>query len=518
MKVIFAVLIFLTANLSAQWLVLKPTQFEPLTSLPWEQKDATLDKVLGAIFREPNQGIRHRVLDEYLRTIPVESMGAAFELCVPLEGTQTPNDLVARFISIWAKRDPGACWEWVKKLFRLIGIENGVLGYDSWKLPKITVQDLTAIRASPFWIQSRALTGFPIALTESKLSKSEKVRMMKEFVEMWFTASSSWPAHEGDDYVRRLTGENGPDATRALIGMLSRPIAPDMLEFVGESNRSVYEIAFRRMLQADPASAPAIVKKAGEKRPLPYPLGNQGYQGPSDELLLIWAKSDLPGMIRWADSLDAHDQDLAVRAKGLFLSFADATTRNRWFAKAQPAHADQENVASLFFSWAQWDLEGALAAAAKVENPKATRGIANAAAYGPWVGQPWNQSRYAFRVLSNYDYSKLPPKIYNMVFDYCLSLMEQWDSMDAASAAQFGFDYLLRTHYVPREGLIRFFSGNDIYGREDGMIDRTFCALRAWAVVRPDEMKKWISKVRDVEMRKALTWLLENPWGTGEEE
>jgi hypothetical protein len=84
--------------------------------------------------------------------------------------------------------------------------------------------------------------------------------------------------------------------------------------------------------------------------------------------------------------------------------------------------------------------------------------------------------------------------------------MEQWDSMDVAGAARFGFAYLRRTNYAPREGLIQFFSGKDIYGGEDGMIDRTFCALRAWAVVRPDEMKKWIATIEDAAMRTALTW------------
>lgn len=50
------------------------------------------------------------------------------------------------------------------------------------------------------------------------------------------------------------------------------------------------------------------------------------------------------------------------------------------------------------------------------------------------------------------------------------------------------------------------------------MIDRTFCALRTWAVVRPDEMKIWIATLKEKDLRTALTWLVENPWGTGHEE
>ena len=49
---------------------LQPTDFEPLTELPWLKPDAALEGVLDAIFREPNQTIRYAVLAEYLRLIP----------------------------------------------------------------------------------------------------------------------------------------------------------------------------------------------------------------------------------------------------------------------------------------------------------------------------------------------------------------------------------------------------------------------------------------------------------------
>ena len=47
------------------------------------------------------------------------------------------------------------------------------------------------------------------------------------------------------------------------------------------------------------------------------------------------------------------------------------------------------------------------------------------------------------------------------------------------------------------------------------MIDRTFCALRVWAVIRPNEMRTWIRILDDEKMRKALTWLLQHPVGEG---
>ncbi|WP_395745263.1 hypothetical protein [Prosthecobacter sp.] len=68
-----------------------------------------------------------------------------------------------------------------------------------------------------------------------------------------------------------------------------------------------------------------------------------------------------------------------------------------------------------------------------------------------------------------------------------------------------------------RENLLRFFSGEDEFADEGGMIDRTFCALRVWAVIRPEEMREWIGRQEGADMRKALTWLLKHPWGEGEE-
>jgi hypothetical protein len=98
------------------------------------------------------------------------------------------------------------------------------------------------------------------------------------------------------------------------------------------------------------------------------------------------------------------------------------------------------------------------------------------------------------------------------------TIMEQWGCIDISEVARYGLDFILRNDYAPRDRLIRFFSGHDEYPDEGGMIDRTFCALRVWAVVKPKEMKAWIGTLKDAEIRKALTWLLEHPWGMGPEE
>jgi hypothetical protein len=83
--------------------------------------------------------------------------------------------------------------------------------------------------------------------------------------------------------------------------------------------------------------------------------------------------------------------------------------------------------------------------------------------------------------------------------------------------ARYGLDFMLKSDYASREELIKLFSGDDDFASDADMIDRTFCALRVWAVTKPDQMKAWIATLKEEDLRKALTWLLENPCGTGPE-
>ena len=181
-------------NAKAERNNLKPSDFDPLTSLPWKKPGATLEGVLGAIFREPNIGIRYPVLGEYLRTISLGQLGRAFDMCIDLEGGQTPDYLIEFFLPIWAERDAHACWKRTRELFHLVGIEDGWLGYDSWSNRRITVRDLGAIRRSRFWIEQReVLTSFGLGVDASPLLKMERVRFMKGFTDLWFSTLPGLP-------------------------------------------------------------------------------------------------------------------------------------------------------------------------------------------------------------------------------------------------------------------------------------------------------------------------------------
>jgi len=517
-KTSIVILLLSVLSALAQRAELRPLDFEPLTSLPWKKDGATLDSTLAAIFREPNEAIRAVVLAEYLRQISVRDLGAAFDRCVALEGSQTPDDLVALFLEGWAARDPKGCWKRTKELFRIAGIEHGWLNYDGWtRRPRLTVQDREAIRASKCWLRSDAFRGFPLGVQYSSLSRKERLPILREFADRWFRAFGTWPAAPRDSLNAFFEGAyRFPDRLQRAFEMSGAELrnASDV-----DHHALGFEIRLRRWLVETPAEAPQVMAAAYGKDWPARPGASYGRSSePSNELLMLWARADQPGMIRWVEPLDIRKDNLAPNAKGLLMSRIDAATRERWLADAKSANPDDDHRAALFQAWAAWDPGAAFAMAIATGDASLCMHLSNQAAYGPWHGYPSNTSRFGLGFLRTFDFAKLPKSIHDALLEDAYSLMELWGGVDTAAAARFGFDYLQRTNYAPREGLIRLFSGEDLYPDEGGMIDRTFCALRVWAAVKPGEMETWIATIEDAEMRKALRWLLKNPWGTGSEE
>ena len=493
---------------------LKPADFEPLTELPWKKPGATLDGVLDAIFREPNVSIRYPVLAEYLRTIPVGELGKAFDICTRLEGTQVPKQLVEFFLEIWAERDAQACWKKTRSLFHVVGIEDW-LEYDSWKeRPRITVRDLEAIRASPYWLASSALISFPLGVAHSSAPESEKVRIMKEFAAAWFDNFGTWPGYE-----RERDREGYASYSSHMIEMFrSQADAHTFSSGSDSDDCNSFEIGLRRWMLAKPDEALKIIKKAREtKWPPERGRTEPRSAGPSTELFTIWAKADLPAMIRWAESLDIHKDDLGEKVKGFLMSRVDADTRQRWLADAKSADEKDDHASALIETWAKWDPKAALDFAATAKDPRMIEDAVGGACWRTWDAD--NMRHCGLGAVQDFKFFDLLKKVRDEVAgELSQMVMEGWGEIDIGETARFGLDFMLRGNYVPRAGLIAFFSGKEVYPDEGGMIDRTFCALRVWAVVKPDEMKAWIATLKDAEMRKALTWLLQHPWGGGPKE
>ena len=164
--------------------------------------------------------------------------------------------------------------------------------------------------------------------------------------------------------------------------------------------------------------------------------------------------------------------------------------------------------------WAQWDPKPALEFAAKAR-PKLLPSLLVNAVVGPWDGLSANTTHHGLAAVQNFDLSKVPKSINWDLEERCTALMEHAGELSIGETAKFGYKVLQHLNHVPRKRLLDFFAGKTDGLSEDSIIDRTFCALRVWAACKPDEMKAWIATLQDPEMQKALTWLPENPWGSG---
>lgn len=500
MRMFLFALLLQTADPASPKVILRPADFAPLTSLPWKAPDATLEGSLRAIFREPDASVRYPVLAEYLWTIPVAQLGRAFDLSLALEGTQDPNELVSSFLEIWAARDPVACWKRTQDLFQVTGFDEDWMSYSDWREP-ITVQDSNAIQTSPYWLGSSALEGFPMGVELSSAPKKERVRLMREFADQWFDAFATWPGGFAPG------GNDGAACDPAVIKAFS--ISMDGFATSGQldsthSSRGEVEVEERRWLQADPASAPAIIEKMGELKQKNF-KGDPG--GPSPGTLLLWARIDQPGMLRWAASHDPRKDDLAFEARAFLMSRVDAATRAGWLADAKSPPAADDMTSDLLDQWAMWDPGAALSAALATNYFVSVADGACSGAFGS------NSTHYSLEAIKNFDLGAIcanNPNYRNEVTtgSEWEEVLEAWGDIDVGEAARYGMDYLIRIDPTDRDTTIRYFAGENMDDSADDMVRHTVGALRVWAVFRPKEMKDWIATLKDPKMQKALTWLL----------
>lgn len=490
----------------------KPTDFQPLTSLPWKDTELhEVPKIVEHIFREPNPAIRYPVLVEYLRQVPMLHFGYAFDVAVLLEGAQKPNEVVALMLRIWAERDPQEAWERTQQLARLVGFEEGVLGYDSWNgRPKIEVQDLAALRASRYWLGGDALLTFPIGVEASEIPQGEKVRLLRTFADLWFEKFQCWPQVRSARYSSE--GER-------LIGMFSAG-SYDKLRG-GEVNQfermseAAFEVGLRRWLFEHPTEGPEIVQRILRQHGAPNPVTQTPAHDATipRDFLLLWSQVNLQSLMVWSDSAEQTMPETAWLARCTMMSQVDKATRDRWISSIGP-----KEMADRLHVLAPWSPELAMECAIRANDVDMIQDVAGNAVYG-FGGTTWNRSHAGLGFINSFDLHRLPKKMRGQVFEEeCTKIMEQWKDVDVGEAARYGFRTLMQQDWPPRNEVLLFLGGDDKYQYEGGMTDRTICALRVWAVMRPDEMRAWIGKQEGKDMRKALSWLLEHPWGGGDEE
>ncbi|MFO1484241.1 MAG: hypothetical protein U1F71_12860 [Verrucomicrobiaceae bacterium] len=494
---------------------LGPMDFDPLTTLPWvEKREDTLEHVIERIFREPNLHIRYPVLGEYLRQIPTKDLDRAFDQAVALEGTQTPDEMVSFLLYIWAQRDPVSAWKKTRPLFDVVGIEHGWLAFDSWENDPIQVQNRSAIEKSPFWLRRSTLLGFAEGLDDSKVSETERVGMMKAFADLWFERFKCWPKGGPTTYH----GRTPQDACRVISAFNTDSSTLNLSIVSGGSwdCRAGCEVLWRRWLVSHPDRMSDVIESIrstfwpSERWPEPT-LETAAKITP--ELLHVWLRINALAFKVWASEVhtDPFLFDAAQIARCMIMTEVPSEQRSRWVSQMLHGEAGTNNIERL----AEWQPQIAMESAMLVEGDLELHRLVDSCAYGPWGGVVWNTTHSGFGYLKKYRLKHLPEPLRKKLEPgwFECTFMEQWGDLDIGEAARFGLNLLLTDLQASRTDLLATLRGSDPPQSDDGIWDRTFCALRVWAVVRPTEMKKWADIQKSEDLRSALTWLLEHPWG-----
>jgi hypothetical protein len=208
-------------------------------------------------------------------------------------------------------------------------------------------------------------------------------------------------------------------------------------------------------------------------------------------------------MRKWAESLPKNQ---AWTAKCILIRHVDAKTRSQWL-KEIPENEQADSLRVL----AAWEPGLAMEEALRTQEPEIIAHAFDGCAYG---FRAMNGVHAGLGFLNQFDLSQLPKDSLDEVLgESATTVMEQWGGIDAGECARFGIRCLKHSPWVDWKEVRQFFSGDDNMADEGGVTDRTFCSLRVWAVTKPDEMKAWIATEPDAELRTALGWLLEHPWG-----
>lgn len=501
--VCLSVLFCFTGVSVAQRLDWKSDAFLPLTSLPWSDHGLAVPDVLEKIFKEPDPQVRYPVLAEYFRKhLPGAQLGAAFELCVKLEGTQRPNDLVGLLLPLWAAREAEQALAKTKEWMERVVLEGHPLDLDRWDSRPLRVVNLDEFRASSYWLNASSLGGLGPALADAGRPVELRKQLMRDYANLFIDRAGTLPNSPVTDYPAR-------DLELIQVLELSAEILKTRLLAAGETERksAAFRAGVARLMALEPASAEEWLEL--------LPIGSH-----LNQHLLLWSKLDWAGMLQWVEAPRGMNHPARRSAQGILMSGVAKDVRDRWLAEASRVAGDQQpSLAELLEAWARVDPLRALEAAGRYHDADILCEVANETVY-PGASS-YNRSHPGLAAVRAYDLRRVLPHmseeaVQSIGWHWGYTEMEQWLEVDAGEAARYGFEYLTRfpdSKVISRGDLIRLLEGDDDAASDSDMIDRTLCALRFWAMWKPDEMRKWIAGLNDPEMQKALTWTLENPWG-----
>lgn len=499
---------------SAQRLDWKPSDFAPLTAVPWDDERRSMPDVLKVLFQEPDVTVRYPMLAEYLREIPVADLESAFRLSVVYEGTQHPRALISLFLRVWAERDPEGAWRKAKKLLE-VALSHNILDLARWDWGKVAAANQSAFQKSSFWIKPEDVAAIGPAIEASELRKDEKIRILKEYAAVYIDLTGSMPPS------RLPGGPSGEEVSIDGSGLVK------ILRSSGDWNLNHFasllsegperRVSMVRCLSVKPELASKLVDSA---RDLAREEENGGrvdaeQQAITLSFLSLWAQLDRASMEAWAKRQNPKFSETGMAARGILLEHVTEESRKAWLAEADRAGY----LPALYACWAEVSPVEALKAGSSHASSDILSEVHWRAAYP--TGGAFNRSHWGLGALRDFDIGKWQTAhsgqgLVHFPDGWSIMEVERWLQIDVGEAARYAYSFItspaLREQY-PRSMLIKVFSGKSFDSDDDGALDRTFCGMRFWAMWKPEEMRKWISGLEDPEMRQALTWMVENPWG-----
>ena len=502
----------------------KPMDFSPLVDLPWKRPGATLSRTLEVVFKEPDAGIRYPVLAEYFRTeIPLADLARAFEICLTLDGRQDATDLIALLLPIWAQREPETAWNKAQSLVGAVVLEGSPLDLDSWRGPTVKVVNRKAWVASKIWMEPRALAGLGVGISSAEMPVESRRRLLKEYASFYVDHFDALPEPGGAEGG----GRGYPGANPRLIKTLELPAGEFSQEVSGNDpgEPAALQAGFNRWLAQEPKLGMKLLELQEElSEKAKSAVGSATpVRLPQPSFYLLWRQVDPAGLLSLALSEDPDLAEASERARVVMMAdrpLTDEVTR-RLAKRSVGANTSEEEEGDECRLLAWYDPQAAWQLALRLKDPDVLRDVADDMVYGN--GNTANGFLHGIRAFAGLDLPAAAKVLGEAVFEQMLQeygymVMEQWLEVDVASAAKFGFHFLTaipEVRAVAREDLLRLLRGDDQFASDGDMIDRTFCALRFWAMWKPAEMEAWIATVtqNDPEMNRVLSWLWENPWG-----
>lgn len=512
--VCLSVLFCFTGVSVAQRLDWKPSDFAPLTAVPWDDERLSMPDVLKVLFQEPDVTVRYPMLAEYLREIPVADLESAFRLSVAYEGTQHPRAITSLFLRVWAERDPESAWRKVRELLD-VAVSHNVLDLARWDWGKVTTANQAAFQKSSFWIVPDDVTAIGPAIEASALPRHDKVRILKEYAATYVDLTGSLPS--GNPAQGLAEDEVSIDGS-GLVKILRSSGDWNLNHFASlPSEGPERRVSMVRCLSVKPDLASKLVDAVRDlaREEENGGRGDAEQQAITLSFLSLWAQLDRVSMEAWAKRQNPKFSETGMAARGILLEHVTGESRKAWLAEADRAGY----LPALYGCWAEVSPVEALKAGSTQVNPDILSSICWHAAYP--TGGAFNRSHWGLGALRDFDIGKWQAAhsgqgLVHFPDGWSILEVERWLQIDVGEAARYAYSFItspaIREQY-PRSMLIKVFSGKSFDSDDDGALDRTFCGMRFWAMWKPDEMRNWISGLKDPEMRQALTWMVDNPWG-----